>query len=177
MLVSWPTAAEGFSFGTQFGRRGRGHSVDAELPQRTMHGCSGADPLDNLLAKIASLGEIERPGLGCFLGQMPIGNIDAETGCSFEDAQGFDSIDANGRRACHGQGFPDREGVFGGKPEFKSRAKLAVGANQGDRYPARSASMSCKGAKTGVVRGRSHRGLTRPAGPVKPIPVVVSSNG
>ena len=100
-----------------------------------MHGRSGADSLNDLLAEIAALGEIERPGLRCLLGQMAIGDVDAIARRSFEDAEGLDGIDSNWCRPCSRQGFPDRERCARAQPEFKSRTKLAIGVNESDWGP------------------------------------------
>jgi len=55
---------------------------------------SGADALDDLLAEVAALGEVQRVGLAGLLREVfrgfGVADVDAVAGGAFEDAEGFE---------------------------------------------------------------------------------------
>src|ERR1700722_13788490 len=60
-------------FERQCGRFGR----ECELREAAMHCAAGANALDDLLAEVAALGEVQRASLAGFLRQIALAEVDA----------------------------------------------------------------------------------------------------
>src|SRR5271170_459975 len=107
-----------FSGDAQIGG-GRGNfSVKLELTQVAVHSRPRTDAFHDLLAQVAALGEVQRPGLRCLLGQMAFGEVDAVPGCSVEHAERFDGVDPDRLGTGGGESAPDARRMFRGKPKL-----------------------------------------------------------
>src|ERR1700761_9066297 len=70
---------------------GRGERLrEGELLEDAVHGGAGANALDDLLAEIAALVEVQGAGLAGLLGEMTVANVEPIERDPFEDAEGFE---------------------------------------------------------------------------------------
>src|SRR6201987_4969691 len=95
-----------------------------------MHSTPGANALDDLLAEIAALGEVQRAGLAGLLGQIALAEVDAVTRRPFEHAHGFGCAQAAGGGAGGEQNIPEHADVLVGAPELETRRRGGIAAGQ-----------------------------------------------
>jgi hypothetical protein len=83
-------------------RRARGwkYALQAKDHKRAMHIASRADALDDLLAEIASLVEVQRSLLVGLLREIAITNIDAIEGSSLEQTEVLNRLRPHRDRSC-----------------------------------------------------------------------------
>ncbi len=84
--------AGGLAVGFEWGGELRYLASEGELGEGAMDLASGVDALDDLLAEIAALREVQRVGLGGFLREDFFGDVDAEFGDGGENAEGFEGF-------------------------------------------------------------------------------------
>ena len=101
-----------------------------------MHSAAGANALDDLLAEVAALGEVQRAGLAGLLGQIAFAEVDAVTRRSFEHAHGFGCAQTAGDGAGGEQHVPEHADVLVGAPELETRRRGGIAAGKLHGYAA-----------------------------------------
>ena len=92
-LVSSPTGLPSASSGVPAAGQ---CAVEAEAGEGAVDVAAGADALDDLLAEVAALAEVEGAGLGGLLGEVAVADVGAVERGAFEDAEQFEGL--RGRR-------------------------------------------------------------------------------
>ncbi len=86
--------AYGFAIGFEGCARGWECAFEAEGGEGAVDVAAGADALDDLLAEVAALVEVEGAGLGGLLGELAgflgVADVGAVERGAFEDAEGFE---------------------------------------------------------------------------------------
>ncbi len=70
-----------------------------------MYVAAGTDALDDLLAEVAALGEVQGAGLGGLLREVAVADVVAVERGAFEDAEAFEALGVGGDGAGGEQGL------------------------------------------------------------------------
>ena len=92
------------AFVLNLGTGGRSSALHFESHKRSMHRSARANPLHNLLAYIAALGEIEGAILPGFLRKYPLADVLSKLGNATQNAEGFDDLRLSGNGSGFGSG-------------------------------------------------------------------------
>lgn len=125
--------ADGFFFCGEDGAGFGAGAFELEGGEGAVDVAAGADALDDLLAEVATLGEVEGSSLVGLLGEFLVADVDAEAGCAFEDAEVFEGFVFDGDCACGSEGLREGGDGFGGfGPELVAGDARAMGVEDGD---------------------------------------------
>ena len=80
----------GFGFGFELRAGGRQCAGEDEATEGAVDAAARVDALDDLLAEVAALGEVQGAGLAGLLREVFVADVCAEAGRAFEDAKVFE---------------------------------------------------------------------------------------
>ena len=109
-----------------------GRRENFELTEMAVNLAAGTDALDDLLAEVAALGEVQGAGKRSFLGEVAALDVDGVSGGAFEDAEGFEGRGADGSCARGFEVLKEREGLGCIEPEGEAWDERAVIAGYTD---------------------------------------------
>ena len=107
-------------------------AFEAEGAEGAMDVAAGADALDDLLAEVAALGEVQGAGLAGLLGEFAVADVDAVEWRSFEDSEMLEALRGRRGRLRLKERLEERSQWIRASAQTRSGDKRAVSVDDGD---------------------------------------------